>query len=182
MGLWNNIGKAVGSAFKKGKQFISDNSSTIGNIANAGLFAVNPVAGAGVAVARSKFGKTLWEKAKPHLSNAWNKAKELANKHADTIGNVAATGLSAIHPALGAGVGMIANHFANDKTGWGRFAKSLAKGTGGSDLSSLLSSQSNASNQSNGHVATGYSISATGNNIQPARSNGKNRKVSNFLG
>ena len=181
MGLWNKIGSAISNGFKAGKKYITDNAGTIGNI---GLAAINPVAGAGMYLARSKFGKSLWEKAKEYAPKAWNATKDFASKHADTIGNVAGTALNAIHPGIGAGVGMIANHFANDKTGWGRFAKSLANGTGGGALSNLLKQQSNAADVSNGHVATGYSISSTGNNSKPAKKNynGYNRMVSDFLG
>lgn len=157
MGLWNRISNTVSSGWNKARNGISG--------------AINSVkAGIGNAYNKSKEG----------LKKGWNATKEFADKHADTIGTVAAGALSAYNPLLGAGVGMIANRFANEKTRWGRFANALAKGTGGSDLSSALSSQSNASNQSNGHVATGYSISATGTNSKP--SNGRNRMKSNFLG
>ena len=91
MGLWNAIGSGISNAFKAGKKFVSDHPT----LANVGLAAVNPVAGAGMAFARSKLGKNLWEKAKEYAPKAWNAAKDLANKHADKIGNVAAAGLSA---------------------------------------------------------------------------------------
>ena len=162
MGLWNRIGGAISNGWNKARNGISQ--------------AVNNVkTGIGNAYNSTKQG----------LKKGWQATKDFADKHAETIGNVAAGALSAYNPVLGAGVGMIANRFANDKTGWGRFAKSLAKGTGGSDLSSLLSSQSNASNQSNGHVATGYSISSTGNNTAPTKPtkqyNGKNYRNSKVL-
>ena len=189
MGLWNRIGSAISSGFKAGKKYISDNAGTIANI---GLAAVNPVAGAGagagMAFARSKFGKQLWEQAKPHVSKAWNATKDFASKHADTIGKVAAAGLNAAAPALDAYLGVpaesiiksgaqkIAKHYAKNDTGWGRFAKGFAGESSKSNLSSQIKHQSNASNESNGHIAAGYSISSTGNY------NGKNRKKSWFLG
>ena len=130
-------------------------------------------AGKGVA---SKVGQT-WEGAKKLPGQAWEGIKkgyqqgmELASKHADTIGSYAAGALSAYSPTLGAAASLIGKHFANDNTGWGRFAKGLSSG-----LSSKLQSQSNASNESNGHVASGYSISSNGNY------NGMSRKRSNSL-
>ena len=153
MGLWNRIGSAISSGWNKARNGIGQ--------------AVNGV--------KSGIGNA-YNKTKEGLKKGWEATKDFASKHAETIGKVAAAGLSAYNPALGAGVGMIANHFANDKTGWGRFAKSLAGGTGGSVLSNALSSQSKASNESNGHVAAGYSLSSTGNY------NGKNRKKSWFQG
>lgn len=193
MGLWNKIGSAISKGFKAGKQYISDNAGTL---ANVGLAYVNPVAGAGMALARSKFGKSLWEKAKPYVSKAWDATKKFANEHADTIGKYAAKGLTAGAVALDAYTGIpigsialqgakhIAGKYAKDDTGWGRFAKGLSgklsKSKTIKGLDSQLDSQNNATNASNGHVATGYSISATSN--QPIRSNGRNRKVSNFLG
>ena len=181
MGLWNRIGKAVGSAFKKGKQFVSDNAGTIANI---GLTAANPIAGGAMALARSKIGKQLWESGKSLASKAWDKTKQLASEHADTIGEYAAKGLkagaAALDTKLGVPVGStllkgankLASKYAKDDTGWGRFAKGLSKGTGESSLSSQLTSQSQATNESNGHVASGYSLSSTGNY------NGAHRKKS----
>ena len=177
MGLWSNIGSKLAAGFKAGKKFISDNAGTIANI---GLTAVNPIAGAGMALARSKIGKQLW-----------NQAKDLASKHAGTIGNLAGTALNAAAPALDAlgskygvpigtaiqsGAKKLAKHYAKDDTGWGRFAKGFANTSSKSNLSSQLNSQSNATNESNGHVAAGYTVSSTGNY------NGLNRKKSWFQG
>ena len=153
MGLFNRISNAVSKGWNKAR-------NGIGN-------AVNNV--------KSGIGN-VYNTTKQGLKKGWEATKDFTSKHADTIGNVAAGALSAYNPILGAGVGMIANHFANDKTGWGRFAKGLAVGTGGDFLSSHLNSQSNATNESNGHVAAGYSISSTGNY------NGRNRKKSWFQG
>ena len=198
MGLWNKIGSAISQGFKAGKKYITDNAGTIANI---GLTAMNPVAGAGMYLARSKFGKSLWEKAKPYATKAWNATKKFASEHADTIGDLAAKGLTTGAAALDAYTGVpiasavahgakkIAKHYANDDTGWGRFAKGFvgkankSKNTSAS-LTSKLASQSNAADVSNGHVATGYSISSTGTNSKPTKRNynGYNRMVSNFLG
>ena len=140
--------------------------------------------GIGQAVNNVKSGVgNTFNKAKQGLKKGWEATKDFTSKHADTIGKIAAGALSSVNPVLGAGAGLIASHFANDKTGWGRFAKSLAGGLLGNDnLPSKLSSQSNPSNTSNGHVATGYSISATGTNSTPRKFNGNNRMVSRFLG
>ena len=177
MGLLSKIGNLASGAFKAGKKFVGDHSNVIG----AGLTAINPVAGAAYGVANSKFGRgalgKLWNAGKGVASTAWEgikkgyqQGKELASKHADTIGSYAAGALSAYSPTLGAAASLIGKHFANDNTGWGRFAKGLSSG-----LSSKLQSQSNASNESNGHVASGYSISSNGNY------NGMSRKRSNAL-
>ena len=149
MGLWNRISTAVSSGWNRAR-------NGIGGVIN------NVKTGIGNAYNSTKQG----------LKKGWNTTKDFASKHADTIGNIAAGALSAYNPVLGAGIGMVANHFANDKSGWGRFAKGLAGGTGGNFLASNLQSQSNASNESNGHVATGYSISSRGNY------NGDHRKKS----
>ena len=187
MGLWSKIGSALSNGFKTGKKFISDNAGTIANI---GLAAANPIAGTGMALARSKIGKQIWEKAKEYAPKAWNAAKDFANKHADTIGNVAAKGLAAgaaaldsytgvpIGSALAVGAHKLARKYANDKTGWGRFAKGFSSQAKESNLGSQLKSQSNAPDVSNGHIASGYSISSTGNN----QYNGRNRKKSWFMG
>ena len=140
--------------------------------------------GIGQAVNNVKSGiGNAYNSAKQGLKKGWEATKDFASKHAETLGNVAMGGLSTYNPLLGAGVGLIANHFANDKTGWGRFMKGLAggirSGSGDDTLASRLNSQSNASNESNGHVATGYSISSTGNYASPTKYyNGRNRKKS----
>ena len=182
MGLWSKIGSALSNGFKAGKKFISDNAGTI---ANVGLTAVNPVAGGAMALARSKIGKQLWESGKSLASKAWDKTKQFANEHADTIGEYAAKGLKAGAAALDSyagvpigstllkGANKLAGKYAKDSTGWSRFAKGIASGTKESDLSKQLNSQSQATNESNGHVASGYSLSSTGNYY-----NGKNRKKS----
>ena len=158
MGLFNRISSVVSRGWNKARNGIGQ--------------AVNNV--------KSGVGNAF-NKAKQGLKKGWEATKDFADKHADTIGKVAAGALTAYNPILGAGAGLIASHFANDKTGWGRFAKSLAGGVFGDDnLSSKLSSQSNPSNTSNGHVATGYSISATGNS--PTKFNGQNRMKSRFTG
>ena len=186
MGLWNAIGSAISKGFKAGKKYISDNAGTIANI---GLTAVNPVAGAGMALARSKFGKSLWEKAKPYASKAWDATKKFASEHSEQIGDIASKGLALgakaldtyagvpIGSAIHAGAKKLAKHYAKDDTGWGRFAKGLAAGSSKSNLSPQLNSQSTAANESNGHVAAGYSISSTSNGF-----NGRNRKKSWFMG
>ena len=161
MGLFNRISSVVSRGWNKARNGIGQ--------------AVNNV--------KSGVGNAF-NKAKQGLKKGWEATKDFADKHADTIGKVAAGALSMYSPALGAGAGLIASHFANDKTGWGRFAKSLAGGVfGDSDnMTSKLDSQSKPSNTSNGHIATGYSISATGANPSPIKFNGQGRKVSRFLG
>ena len=124
--------------------------------------------------------KNLAGKAWEGTKKGWEAGKGLASKHSETIGGAALRAFGAIHPGLGATVGTIAGHFANDNSGWGRFAKGLS----GGGLSSHLESQGQASNVSNGHVATGYgggySISTTGNVTKP-RSNGRNYIKSGFI-
>ena len=154
MGLWNRIGSAISSGWNKAR-------NGIGNAYNA---------------------------TKQGVKKGWNATKDFASKHADTIGKVAAAGLNAAAPALDAYLGVpaesiiksgaqkIAKHYAKNDTGWGRFAKGFAGESSKSNLSSQIKHQSNASNESNGHIAAGYSISSTGNY------NGKNRKKSWFLG
>ena len=154
MGLWNRLGNIVSRARNGIGQAVNNVKSGVGNTFN---------------------------KAKQGLKKGWEATKDFADKHADTIGKVAAGALSMYSPALGAGAGLIASHFANDKTGWGRFAKSLAGGDS-DNMTSKLDSQSKPSNTSNGHIATGYSISATGANPSPIKFNGQGRKVSRFLG
>lgn len=151
-GLWNRLGSALSSGWNRARNGIGQ--------------AVNNVkTGLGNAYNKSKEG----------LKKGWNATKDFASKHAETIGTVAGGALSAWNPVVGAGVGMIANHFANDKTGWGRFMKGISGQTGGSELSSALSSQSTAPNTSNSHVASGYSLSSTGNY------NGRDRMKSRVL-
>ena len=140
MGLWNRIGSAISSGWNKARNGVSQ--------------AVNAVkTGIGNAYNTTKEGVT----------KGWNATKDFASKHAETIGKVAAAGLTAYNPALGVAAGLIGNHFAKNDTGWGRFMKGLAGQTGGDTLASHLNTQSNASNELNGHVASGYSLSSTGN-------------------
>ena len=153
MGLWNRLGNVISSGWNKERNAVSH--------------AVNAVkSGVGNAYNATKEG----------VKKGWNATKDFASKHAETIGNVAVAGLSAYNPALGAAAGLIGSHFGHDKSGFGRFMKGLAGGVGmgggGDNLSSQLKSQSNATNESNGHVATGYSLSSTGNY------NGRNRQKS----
>ena len=185
MGLWNAIGSAISKGFKAGKKFVSDNAGTIANI---GLTAVNPIAGGAMALARSSFGKKAWQMAKDYAPKAWEATKKLASEHAETIGKYAAKGLKAgaaaldsyagvpIGSALAHGASKLASKYAKNDTGWGRFAKGFSAKPAKSNLNSQLNSQSNASNESNGHVAAGYSLSATGNY------NGAGRKKSWFQG
>ena len=167
MGLFNRISNAVASGWNKARNGISQ--------------AVNNV--------KSGIGNA-YNTAKQGVKKGWNATKDLASKHAETIGKVASAGLNAAAPALDAYLGVpvgsiiqsgakkLANHYAKDDTGWGRFAKGFAGGSSKSNnnLPSQLNSQSNATNESNGHVATGYSLSSTGNY------NGYHRKKSKFLG
>ena len=164
MGLFNRISSAISSSWNKARNGIGQ--------------AVNNV--------KSGVGNTF-NTAKQGLKKGFTAAKDFASKHADTIGNVAAKGLAAgaaaldsyagvpIGSALAAGAHKLAGKYANDKTGWGRFAKGISQGTA---LGSQLKSQSNAPDVSNGHIASGYSISSTGNN----QYNGRNRKKDWFMG
>ena len=140
MGLWNRLSGAISNGWNKARNGVSQ--------------AVNSI--------KSGVGNA-YNSAKEGVKKGWNATKDFASKHAETIGNVAAAGLSAYNPALGVAAGLIGNHFAKNDTGWGRFMKGLAGGSGGDTLASHLNSQSNANNESNGHVAAGYSISSTGN-------------------
>ena len=165
MGLWNRIGSAVSNGWNKARNGISQ--------------AVNNV--------KSGIGNT-YNKAKEGLKKGWEATKDFTSKHADTIGKVAAGAINVAAPALDAYLGVpvgsiiksgakkLAKHYAKDDTGWGRFAKGFAGESSKSKLSNQLNSQSNAVNESNGHVAAGYSISSTGNY------NGRNRKKSWFQG
>lgn len=152
MGLFNRIGGAISNGWNRARNGISQAVNNVKqNIGNA------------------------YNSTKNGLKKTWNATKDFTSKHAETIGKVAAGALNAYHPVLGAGAGLIASHFANDNSGWGRFAKGLSGG-GGNNLSSQLQAQSKAINESNGHVASGYSISSTGN------SNAYRRKKSWFQG
>ena len=165
MGLWNRISSAVSSGWNKARngigQAVNNVKSGIGNVYNS---------------------------TKQGLKKGWQATKDLASKHADTIGGLAAKAVSVAAPALDAYLGVpvgsilqsgakkLAKHYAKDDTGWGRFAKGFANTSSKSNLSSQLNSQSNATNESNGHVAAGYTVSSTGNY------NGLNRKKSWFQG
>jgi len=134
-----------------------------------------------------------FNKTKTGLRKGWAVTKDFTSKHADTIGMIAGAALNAAAPALdslgastigvpvgtalNAGGKMIAKKFAKNDTGWGRFAKGFSRDNKKSKLPSQLSAQSKAVDESNGHIAAGYSLSSTGNYY-----NGKNRKKSWFMG
>ena len=175
MGLWNRLSSAVSTGWNKGRNAISG--------------AIN--------AAKSGIGNA-YNATKRGLGKAYNAAKEFASNNAETIGKIASAGLNAAAPALdafgvstlgvpigttlNAGTKMISRHLAKDDTGWGRLAKGLSSKSSGGGLSSQLESQSKAIDTSNGHVATGYSISTTGNFSKPSKTySGRNHKQSRVL-
>ena len=155
MGLWNKLSSAISSGWNKGRNAVSKAV----NAAKQGL---------GNAYNTTKRG----------IGKAYNATKDFASKHAETIGSVAGGALMAYNPALASLAAPLAGHFANDKTGFGRAMKGFSNPF--SKLSSQLESQGKAADVSNGHVATGYSISATGNNTNP-RYKGRNYLKHGFM-
>ena len=169
-GLWTRIGSAVSSGWNRARNGVN---AVVNNVKS----------GVGNAFNATKEG----------VKKGWKVTKNFASKHAETIGNVAGAALNVAAPALDAALGIpvgsiiqsgakkLAKHYAKNDTGWGRFAKGLSGGStkskGSSELSKQLTAQSNAINESNGHVAAGYSISSTGNNTKPFY-NGKHRMKS----